>query len=260
MRVKALLLLFAFFGILSANVAFAKEMEEWIDLEWRVTGIRHENGEMRETLPNTRVSAVFSENGNVSGSAGCNKYFAAFSVTGNKIKIGPAASTKMFCAFPKGIMEQESAFLRGLENAAQFRFKDGQLKLLDLEGKTALVLVDANSEIFSQSLTGTWHIESMGGKKLLPGTKITMMFAEDGKVAGKATINNYFAYWIESDGLILLSNAGSTMMAGPEPHMEQESEFFRMLSRVRKYKIRDGQLILTTAEGEQITAARVGAE
>lgn len=259
MRVKALLLLFAFFGILSANVAFAKEMEEWIDLEWRVTEIRYENGEMRETLPNTRVSAVFSAKGRVSGSAGCNKYFAAFSASGTNIKIGPAASTKMFCAFPEGVMAQESAFLRGLENVAKFRLKNGQMEMLDLEGKTALVLVDVNSERFSQSPIGTWHIESMGGKKLIPGTKITMMFAED-RVTGKATINNYFASWIASDGLILFSVAGSTMMAGPEPQMDQESEFFRMLSRVRKYKISDGRLILTTAEGEQITAMRVGTE
>lgn len=256
MRLKTMLVLFALFGVLSANRAFAKEMEVGLVLEWRVTEIRYEDGEMHDTLPNTRISAVFSKDGEVTGSAGCNRYFAAYNVTDKNIKIGPAATTKMFCALPQGTMKQESAFLRALESAARFRFKDGQLELLDLEDRVAVVLVDMNSEIFRQSLTGTWHVENLGSMKLLPGTRITMTFTEDGKVAGKATINSYFASWVESDGLILFSHPGSTMMAGPEPQMKQESEFFRMLDRVRKYKIREGQLILTTAEGEEIKATK----
>lgn len=257
MRVKALLLLFALFSVLYVNAASAGEMEEWFDSEWRVAQIRYEDGEMRDLLPNTKILATFSETGRVAGSAGCNRFFANFSVNGNNIKIGSAATTKMFCASPMGIMEQESVFLRTLEKAAQFRFNCGQLELLDSEGKTTLIFAKADSEIFEQSLTGIWYIDSMGGKKPITGTMITMIFTEDGKISGRATINNYFASWVKSDGLILFSHAASTMMAGPEQQMKQESEFFRMLDRVRKYKIRDGQLILTTAEGEQIVALRV---
>lgn len=259
MRVKIMLALLACFGVLSAGAAFAG-IEDLAGLEWRVIEIRYEDGKMRETLPNTNVSAIFSDNGNVSGSAGCNRYFAAYSASGESIKIGPAGATRKMCAWPKGIMEQESAFLRALESAAGFRVYGARAALLDSRGEVALVLADAEAQALSQRLAGAWRVDSVEGKKLLPGTEIIMVFTKDGKVAGKATINNYFASWIESDGLILFTQAGVTMMAGPKNHMEQESQFLKTLGKVRGYKIDGDSLSLRDRKNELITARRVAVE
>lgn len=259
MRVKIMLALLALFGVLSAETAFAG-IEDLAGLEWRVIEIRYEDGKIREALPNTNVTALFSGNGNVSGSAGCNRYFAAYSASGDSIKIGPAGSTRKICAWPKGIMEQEDAFLRAIESAAGFRVYGERAALLDSAGEVVLVMADAEALALSQRLTGVWRVEKLDGKELLPGTEITMAFTEEGRVAGKATINNYFASWIESDGLILFTQAGLTMMAGPEGHMGQESLFIRKLSEARKYRI-DGD-ILTLSDGKRglMTARRVAAK
>lgn len=259
MRVKTMLALLALFGALSAEAAFAG-IKDLTGLEWRVVEIRYEDGEMRETLPNTNVTATFSDNGNVSGSAGCNRYFAAYSASGENIKVGPAGATRKMCAWPKGIMEQEAAFLRALESAFGFRVYGDRAALLDSKGEVALVLADAEALALSQRLTGFWRVEKLDGKKLLPGTTITMFFTEDGRVNGKATVNNYFASWIESDGLILFTRAGMTMMAGPEGHMEQESLFIKMLGKARNYKIDGDLLTLRDREGELITARRAAAK
>lgn len=263
MRVKIMLALLACFGVLAADTAFAGGAggtEGLAGPEWRVVEIRYEDGKMRETLPNTDVSATFSDNGNMSGSAGCNRYFAAYSVSGKSIKIGPAGATRKMCAWPQGIMDQEAAFLSALESVAGFRVYGERAALLDSRGEVVLVLADAEAWELSQRLTGTWRVEKLDGRKLLPGTEITMTFTENGRVAGKGTINNYFASWIESDGLILFTNAGLTMMAGPEGHMGQESVFIRMLGKIRKYKVDGDILTLTDGEKELITARRAAAK
>ena len=57
----------------------------------------------------------------LSGSASCNNYMATYTVDGDGITIGPAASTRMMCADPEGVMEQEMAYLASLTTAGPTR-------------------------------------------------------------------------------------------------------------------------------------------
>lgn len=56
------------------------------------------------------------EEARVSGHAGCNRFFGAYSFDGQAVKIGPLATTRMSCA--PAIMEAERAWL-GLLTAAR---------------------------------------------------------------------------------------------------------------------------------------------
>ncbi len=58
------------------------------------------------------VTAVFDTRGKLSGNGGCNNYNGPYTVDGEKIKIGPLASTKMTCE--QAVMDQESAYLAAL--------------------------------------------------------------------------------------------------------------------------------------------------
>lgn len=257
MRTKTLLVLSVLFTALSAVAAFAGA-EELFSLELRVTHVRYEDGGMREVFPYTAISATFSENGEVYGSAGCNRYSAFYLRDGDRVVMGPAASTRMFCSKPEGIMAQEAAFLRALENTAAVRVRDGQIELLNPAGETALILVEADSFVSEPPLIRVWIVKSLGGEDTLPDTEITITLTEDGKVFGRATVNNYFASWIEAGDLILFSGGGSTMMAGPEEYMKQESDFLDLLKRVRRYEVQDNELILTTFDDLQIIAVGAG--
>jgi hypothetical protein len=70
----------------------------------------------------------------LTGSAGCNRYTAAYEIDGDSISIGPAASTRMFCAEPEGVMEQETAYLAALELAASYAIQGDTLELWSAEG------------------------------------------------------------------------------------------------------------------------------
>ena len=63
-------------------------------------------------------------------SAGAGRY----KLDGNKISIGPAASTMMLCGEPEGVMEQEAAYLKALESAATFAIEGQSLTLLAADG------------------------------------------------------------------------------------------------------------------------------
>jgi hypothetical protein len=85
-------------------------------------------------LLGTEVTAVFGEDGALTGSAGCNRYTAGYEIDGDSISIGPAASTRMFCAEPEGVMEQETAYLAALESAATYAIQGDTLELWNAEG------------------------------------------------------------------------------------------------------------------------------
>ena len=54
---------------------------------------------------------------------------APYSLAGNAIEIGRAASTRKACTTPPGIMEQEAAYLAALGRAAAYRIEDNRLIL-----------------------------------------------------------------------------------------------------------------------------------
>ena len=84
---------------------------------------------------------MFDESGRVFGSAGCNRFAAAYTATDTEVRINAAASTRMFCADPPGVMEQEATFLAALGEAVLLRLEEGSLQLLDAAGGVLVALV-----------------------------------------------------------------------------------------------------------------------
>jgi uncharacterized lipoprotein YbaY/heat shock protein HslJ len=90
-------------------------------------------------LAGSQITADFGEDGQVTGLAGCNSYFAPFEVSGASLTIGLAGSTRMACSEPQGVMEQETAYLSQLTLAATYEITGGQLVLRDPSGADILV-------------------------------------------------------------------------------------------------------------------------
>lgn len=101
-----------------------------------------------------------------------------------------------------------------------------------------------------------WSVESIGGKPIIPGTKITLRFGHNAKLNGRATINTYASSWITIDDRMIIKGAATTMMAGPENFMGQEQTFLKALEDVSKFRVENNKLILTTKDGTEIIARR----
>lgn len=101
---------------------------------WQATGVLR--GDAFEILiPDTEITATFTDDGELTGSAGCNSYTATFEADRGGIEIATPAATQKACASPEGIMEQEQAYLDAIPTAARYRVDGRSLELLDANRK-----------------------------------------------------------------------------------------------------------------------------
>jgi heat shock protein HslJ len=89
--------------------------------------------------PNAREPhLVFSSEGRVSGSTGCNRVSGAYEKDGNSLRFGQMVSTKMAC--PPPLMTLEQAFLQALGATAALQISGNTLTLKDAAGKVRMRL------------------------------------------------------------------------------------------------------------------------
>ncbi len=217
---------------------------------WELEGYVNADGEMTEVLPDAAVTAVFAD-GSVAGSAGCNRYFASYTVDGNSLTIGAAGSTMMMC--PEPIMAQEAAYLAALSAAASYQIVDGKLEIADADGNVILVFHVQEAAALTG---GTWYATAVnngkgGVQSLVIGTEITAIFGEDGSLSGSAGCNNYSAQYTVDGDSISIGPAAMTMMmcAEPEGLMEQEMAYAVALSNAATYSIQGDTLELRASDG-----------
>jgi len=198
------------------------------DLDGKLWGLLSYAGpedQMIDVLAGSTVTAQFAD-GRVSGTSGCNTYTGAAVVNGSKLQIGPLASTMMFCNEPEGLMDQESAFLAGMQNAALFKTADGKLEIYDVNGQ----LILSFEEMQATSLVGPeWTVlmynDTNAITSTILGTTITANFSEDGVLSGSAGCNNYTTGYTVDGNNIKIEPAATTrkMCSEPEGIMEHDA-------------------------------------
>jgi len=133
-------------------------------------------------LPETPITALFSVDDKVAGSAGCNSYNGTYVVSGNELSVGPLATTRKMCAQP--IMQQEQAYLDALQAARTYEIvPDGKLKITYGEG--SILTYGAQAAAISQpagtpitptvGVTTTLPITATGAIRFDPGTTTTQV-------------------------------------------------------------------------------------
>jgi uncharacterized lipoprotein YbaY len=153
---------------------------------WQLVEYLGPDGTMIE--PTVPATISFAD-GQVSGSSGCNSFSAAYTVNGDELTVGPAASTMMACE--EAVMDQEQLFLENLGKAASYELVEDQLNILDAEGNVLLTFEQGGAEAaegaeaapLSGILTGT--VSYMQRIALIPGSVIEVKI-EDTSVADVA--------------------------------------------------------------------------
>jgi heat shock protein HslJ len=203
-------------------------------------------------VPGTTITAKFTSDGSVNGAAGCNNYFASYTVAGNTMTVGPVGSTLMFCGAPAGIMNQETTYLGMLQNASTFSATAMELRISDASGKNTLVY----QKYQPAGLTGKYQLDSIGVgntvSRIIAGTNITADFASDGNLTGSAGCNDYFSRFRVSADSVTISPIGSTKKFCSEPGglMTQEATYLSILQNVTSYSTINNQLNLMDAGGK----------
>jgi heat shock protein HslJ len=108
---------------------------------WQALAINNGKQAVVSVQNGTTVTAIFGADGELTGNDGCNNYNSTYKTDGDKITIGPVITTRMACE--QAVMDQETAYLNALANAATFTLGKGTLELRDANGS---LLVDYTAQ------------------------------------------------------------------------------------------------------------------
>ncbi len=104
---------------------------------------------------------------------------------------------------------------------------------------------------------GEWIVETIGGAPVVDKSEATILFMDEGRVAGNASCNRFIGgYNLTGEGLSF-TQMGTTMMACEEPLSSQEARFLEVLQAVFRFEISpEGRLVLHAPDERRITARR----
>lgn len=89
-----------------------------------------EQSHLISIIEGTEITLTFnSAEDRISGSSGCNTYFAEYEAEDSRLSIYEMAYTEMACLSPEGVMEQEQEYLYILANARSFQANDTTLTI-----------------------------------------------------------------------------------------------------------------------------------
>jgi heat shock protein HslJ len=111
---------------------------------WVLTSIATGDA-VSSTVAGTEVSLDLADDGQASGTAGCNRFSGGYEVDGTSLGFGPLAATKMFCD-EEGVMEQEQSVFAALEASRSFTIDGSTLTLADESGAMLLTFEGSPAE------------------------------------------------------------------------------------------------------------------
>jgi heat shock protein HslJ len=227
------LVLFAGTDIVLTYIADTQELE---GTSWDVISYNNGREAVVGVLEGTEISLNF-EAADLNGSAGCNNYFAGYTVDGSNITVEPVGSTMKLCSEPEGVMEQEAAYLAALQTAATFTIEGGQLWIRTAEDAIALianrqVIVDLPApEPEPQTPTGTVSGASTLNVRSGPGTNFPVVAAaregDTGTIVGRSEDGRWWVVdapslpggvgWVSADFVIATNAENVPVVASPPP-------------------------------------------
>lgn len=93
---------------------------------WELDYIAGQETSFSALFPEAKPTLTFDKDGKVFGNASCNRFNTTFTVDGNNIRFGAAATTRMMCPSIKG----EQAFLETLGKVNRYDIHDDVLNLI----------------------------------------------------------------------------------------------------------------------------------
>ena len=101
--------------------------------EWLVTRYNTGLQSVTSIVGDVELTLVFSADGTVAGSSGCNDFSGQYTVDGASLAVGTLAVTGRMCV-DEAVMEQESRFVAALGNATTWQVVGNELELRNDDG------------------------------------------------------------------------------------------------------------------------------
>jgi heat shock protein HslJ len=232
----------------SANAAAAGTTMDLAGTEWQLVDLGGAG-----VVVNSKASVVFLEGGKVAGNGSCNRFTGTVAISGTALKFSPLASTMMACT-SEPVSQQEMKYLRALQNATRYEWKDPYLLVycdgLEQPLKFARATTEGTSTAIN--LVGTeWHLEDLGGAGVIDNSQASLAFPEAGRIGGNGSCNRFMGTATIEGGSIKIKPLGTTRMACPEAVGNQENKYLKALEGATRYEWKDPYLLIYSEGMEQ---------
>jgi heat shock protein HslJ len=186
----------------------------------------------------------------VSGSAGCNRFFGSYTTDGSAtLTFGPLATTMMSCGEATDAFEQ--GYLAALGTVATYAIDGDALTLSDASGTAVL----AYSRSAPASVEGPWIATGWNNgnegvvSPMTDDTAPSLSFHPDGTVDGNGGCNSFSGgYSIHDDAIAIGPLMGTLMSCGDELDTQQ-AQFTAALEAATTWSITSGSLELRDDSG-----------
>jgi heat shock protein HslJ len=224
---------------------------------WRLASLRGlDPGMLRgATRP---VTARFNA-GRIDGFSGCNSFFGAYTIDGDRVVIGSLGGTMMACA--EAPMAVETAVKSALAGTFRYTFADRRLTL-HAGGEPVMVFEPEPAPTLEGA---AWSVTGFNNGRQavvspLPGTTLSLTF-KGGTVTGFGGCNAFRAKYTATAGRVVIGPAAATRKAClAEGVMQQEREFLAAVEAATTWTF-DGRLLdMHRADGERAFTARRSAD
>lgn len=202
-------------------------------------------GTEQSPLAEAPITLAFANQGELFGSAGCNSYFANFTLDGVAIQVGPLSQTDMAC--PAGaIEEQEGRYLQAVAAAQTISLDETMLLVGHADGVLRFVAEPPPPvTILTDSF---WQLSSFTSGTMtyspLNGTIIVGQFAE-GMFTGYAGCNWFgAAFTVEGEQIGFAAAERTARDCLGEGVVAQEETFLQALSAAATYTLVGDQLTI----------------
>lgn len=105
-------------------------------LRSNITGFNNGRQAVLSPMSNTTISLTF-KGGIVKGFSGCNTFRATYTTQGDRISVGPVATTRRAC--DSAVMQQEREFLAALKSTTTWTFSGAFLDMHRPDGERTLI-------------------------------------------------------------------------------------------------------------------------
>lgn len=218
-----------------------------------------------ETMGGTAIVAgsepqiTFTQDGQVNGTTGCNRFFGAYAQTGAELAFSGLGMTKMAC-MADGIMGQEIAFAAILSGKTEGRIDSfGNLVIRGEKGVsfTARPLPAEGEGIEGDPVVlggGAWTVEDLNRGGVIDNTVLTLTFTENGRVTGSTGCNSLSGTYTATETTLTFSPLAMTRRACVAPALNaQEAKFTKALQGEMTWRLTaDGALELTREGGHRV--------
>jgi heat shock protein HslJ len=102
--------------------------------EWQATAYNNGKGSLQSLAADSTITAVFTDDGTLSGNAGVNQYNTTYTASDEDVMSVDAQIVTTKMAGPEELMAQEAAYLAALPQTATYTINDSELWLRDADG------------------------------------------------------------------------------------------------------------------------------